>query len=196
MESNVKSGLVPDPESGRLAGQPLDAWNEAYCRVDAYFSALGVRNHLLRGQLVLQVLDRAAARARAHADASPTDLAAREMNAVLDSWFARVLGREPEQLDPTLSVKGRLALLLADMPGRWQQLLLHPGPWPDEFTHAVRESFLRAGPEFQLSQMTPVPLDLGPMATLAEISRLPYARLFLLWAVFALILVLVFWLTH
>lgn len=192
----MKSRLVPDPASGRLAGQPLEAWNEAYCRVDAYFSALGVRNHLLRGQLVLQVLGRAAELAAANPGMSPTDMAAREMNAVLDSWFARVLGREPGQLDPTLSVKGRMALLLADMPGRWQQLLLHPGPWPDEFIRAVRDSFLRAGPEFQVSQMTPVPLDLGPMATLAEISRLPYARLLLLWVVFALVLVLVFWLTH
>ncbi len=66
-----------------------------------------------------------------------------------------------------------MALLLADMPGRWQDQFLRPGPWPDEFVLAMRDGYLRAGPDFQLAKMTPRPLDLGPIATLTHLSRLP-----------------------
>ncbi len=60
----------------------------------------------------------------------------------------------------------------------------------------MRESFLRAGPDFQLSKMTPRPLDLGPIATLTNLGRIPYLRMVLAWTGFALLLVGVFWLTH
>ena len=95
-----------------------------------------------------------------------------------------------------LSTRGRLALLLADMPGKWQEQFLRPGPWPEEFVTAMRETFFRAGPDFQLSKMTPRPLDLGPIATLTNLGRMPYFRMALVWSLFALLLVAIFWLTH
>jgi hypothetical protein len=82
------------------------------------------------------------------------------------------------------------------MPGRWQEQFLRPGPWPEEFTTAMREAFLRAGPDFQLSKMTPRPLDLGPIATLTSLGQMPYFRMVLAWALFALLLIAIFWLTH
>jgi hypothetical protein len=60
----------------------------------------------------------------------------------------------------------------------------------------MRETYLRAGPDFQLSKMTPRQLDLGPITTLSTLSRLPYARMITLWILFALLLVAVFLLTH
>ena len=60
----------------------------------------------------------------------------------------------------------------------------------------MRESFLRAGPDFQLSKMTPRPLDLGPIATLTNLGRIPYVRMVLAWTGFALLLIGIFWLTH
>ena len=82
------------------------------------------------------------------------------------------------------------------MPGKWQEQFLRPGPWPEEFTGAMRETFFRAGPDFQLSKMTPRPLDLGPITTLTNLGRLPYFRMVLVWTLFALLLIVVFWLTH
>ena len=93
-----------------------------------------------------------------------------------------------------LSTRGRLALLLADMPGKWQDQFLRPGPWPAEFVVAMRETYLRAGPDFQLAKMTPRPLDLGPIATLTQFSRLPYARMVAIWVLFGLLLILLFYL--
>ena len=182
--------------SGRLAGRPLEEWNAAYVKVESYFHALRVRNKALLGQLVLRVLDRAVQRAHAEPSRSATQLAAEEMDRLVTEWFAEVLQSAPAKADQTLSTRGRLALLLADMPGKWQEQFLRPGPWPEEFTTAMRETFLRAGPDFQLSKMTPRPLDLGPITTLTNLGRIPYLKMSVAWALFVLLLVAVFVLTH
>jgi len=196
MESAMNGiGALTDA-SGQLAGRPLEEWNAAYEKVENYFHALRVRNKALLGRLVLRVLERAAHRAPAEPNRSATQLAAEEMDRLVTEWFAEVLQASPAGSDQTLSTRGRLALLLADMPGRWQEQFLRPGPWPEEFISAMRESFLRAGPDFQLSKMTPRPLDLGPIATLTNLGRIPYFRMVLAWSIFGLLLALVFRLTH
>ena len=40
------------------------------------------------------------------------------------------------------------------------------------------------------------PLDLGPITTLTNFGRLPYARMVLVWTGFALVLIALFWLSH
>jgi hypothetical protein len=195
MESAVNPAILPD-ESGQLAGRPLVEWNAAYAKVESYFHALRIRNKPLLGQLVLRVLERAQHRAPAEPNAPTTQLAAEEMDRIVTEWFSEVLQTSPANTDQTLSTRGRLALLLADMPGRWQDQFLRPGPWPEEFTSAMRETFLRAGPDFQLSKMTPRPLDLGPITTLTNLGRMPYFRMALVWTLFALLCIAVFWLTH
>ena len=195
MEPALNPVILPDA-SGSLAGRPLEEWNDAYAKVESYFHALRIRNKLLLGQLVLRVLERAQRRAPAEPDRSATQLAAEEMDRIVIEWFSEVLQSPPARTDQTLSTRGRLALLLADMPGKWQDQFLRPGPWPEEFTSSMRETFFRAGPDFQLSQMTPRPLDLGPITTLTNLGRLPYFRMVLAWLFFVLLLVVIFWLTH
>jgi hypothetical protein len=91
-----------------------------------------------------------------------------------------------------LTTRGRLALLIADMPGKWQEQFLRPGPWPEEFVKAMREAYLRAGPDFQLSKMTPRPLDLGPIATLTNLSSTSLRKMAIVWIIFALVLIAIF----
>ena len=193
MEPALK--ILPDV-SGEIAGRSLEEWNAAYVKVENYFHALRIRNKPLLGQLVLRVLERAQRRAPAEPQRSATEIAAEEMDRIVTEWFAEVLQTSPIGSEHTLSTRGRLALLLADMPGKWQDQFLHPGPWPKEFVTAMRESFFRAGPDFQLSQMTPRPLDLGPITKLTNFGKLPYVRMALAWTLFALLLILIFWLTH
>ena len=181
---------------GHLAGRRLEEWNAAYEKVENYFHALRVRNKALLGQLVLRVLERAAHRSPTEPERTATQLAAEEMDRIVIEWFAEVLQEPPTNADQTLSTRGRLALLLADMPGRWQDQFLRPGPWPKEFISAMRETYLRAGPDFQLSKMTPRPFDLGPITTLTNLGKLPYLRMVLAWTLFALLLVAIFILTH
>ena len=182
--------------SGEIAGRSLEEWNAAYVKVENYFHALRIRNKPLLGQMVLRVLERAQRRAPDEPGRSATEIAAEEMDRFVTGWFAEVLQTSPVGSEQTLSTRGRLALLLADMPGKWQDQFLRPGPWPQEFVDSMRESFFRAGPDFQLSKMTPRPLDLGPITTLTNFGRLPYVRMVLVWTFFALVLIAIFWLTH
>jgi hypothetical protein len=118
MDLSLESALTAQP--GRLAGRSLDEWNAAYAKVESYFHALRIRNKVLLGRLVLQVLDRAMARAPKQPNLSATQIAAEEMDALVTEWFAQVLSEPPTGSDNTLSTRGRMALFLADMPGKWQ----------------------------------------------------------------------------
>ena len=182
--------------SGRLAGRPLEEWNAAYGKVENYFHALRIRNKALLGQLVLRVLERAMKRAPTEPNHSATQIAAEEVDRTVTEWFAEVLQEPPTNADQMLSTRGRLAMLLADMPGKWQDQFLRPPPWPQEFVQSMRDVYLRAGPDFQLSKMTPRPLDLGPFATLTNLGRIPYLKMSLAWALFVLLLIKIFVLTH
>jgi hypothetical protein len=127
---------------------------------------------------------------------SVPQLAADEMDRMVTEWFTQVLPELADESKHLLSTQGRLALLLADMPGRWQDQFLRPGPWPEEFVAAMREAYLRAGPDFQMSQMAPRPLDLGPIKTLTAISRLPHAKMVAIWTLYVVFLVVLFLFTH
>ena len=193
MEPTLK--ILPDV-SGQIAGRSLEEWNAAYVKVENYFHALRIRNKPLLGRMVLRVLERAQQRAPAEPQRSATELAAEEMDKFVTEWFAAVLQTSPTGTDQMLSTRGRLALLLCDMPGKWQDQFLRPGPWPEEFVEAMRETFFRAGPDFQLSKMVPRPLDLGPITTLSNFGKLPYVRMISAWLLFGLLLVAIFWFTH
>lgn len=191
---NPRLGWTESP--GQLAGRSLEEWNTAYAKVESYFNSLRVRNKVLLGQMVSLVIERAMRRAKDHPDCSASELAAEEMDHVVTEWFAEVLHEPPTNRDHLLSTRGRLALLLADMPGKWQDQFLRSGPWPEEFVKAMREAYLRAGPDFQLSQMTPRPLDLGPITTITGIREVKFSKMISVWLLFALILIAIFWLTH
>ena len=186
LESALNAPAEGADQPGRRAGRPLEEWNAAYAKVESYFHALRVRNKVLLGRLVIHVLKRAMRRAPNEPQRSATELSAEEMDHLVTEWFAQVLHEPPTGSDQMLSTRGRLALLLADMPGKWQDQFLRPGPWPEEFVGAMRETYLRAGPDFQLSKMAPRPLHLGPITTLTNFTQLPYAKMVSVWVAFAL----------
>jgi len=189
----ASSGAAP----GMMAGRTLEEWNVAYTRVERYFHALQLRNKVVLGQLVLHVLQRAMERAPAQLQVSATELAVQEMDRIIIKWFAEILGSAPAARG-LLATRGRLALLLADMPGQWQDQFLVPGPWPEEFVQAMRQAYLRAGPEFQLTRMSPRPLDLGGMAVFVNLSQTGRFKgiLYSTWVVFTLLLILLFVVLH
>ncbi|SPE55585.1 conserved hypothetical protein [Verrucomicrobia bacterium] len=200
MDLSLESALDPfettHEEPGRIAGRSREEWNGAYVKVQSYLHALRMRDEVLVGRLVIYVLKRAMRRAPLETHRSATELATEEMDHVVTEWFGQVLQEPPTGADQMLSTRGRLALLLADMPGKWQDQFLRPGPWPEEFVAGMREMYLRAGPDFQLSKMAPRPLDLGPIQTLTNLGRLPYVRMTAIWVVFALLLIAIFIVTH
>lgn len=142
-----------------LTESELDEWEDAYAAVEAYLAALHIRNRLLVAELVRGILWRASERRANEPESTARKLAMEEMLSEIGVWTERVLD-EP-LVDRRLAARGRLALLLAGMPDRWQGVFLTPEPWPDEFVAAMRSSYLAAGPQFAELTMVPKPLELN-----------------------------------
>lgn len=163
-------------------------WTEAYARVENYLCALRIENKLLLSQLVAQVLSKASARLEADSGSIPAVLAMEEANQLVDNWFREVLtAAGVSQTD--LGAKGRLALFLADLPSRWQNEFLHPGPWPADFLTAMKSTYLKTGPDFQKARMTPREIDLGPVSAVADetwrvIDRWPILGAVFVWGIY------------
>jgi hypothetical protein len=142
-----------------LTETELDEWEDAYAAVEAYLAALHIRNRLLVAELVRGILWRASERRANEPESTARKLAMEEMLSEIGVWTERVLD-EP-LVDRRLAARGRLALLLAGMPDRWQGVFLTPEPWPEEFVAAMRSSYLAAGPQFAELTMVPKPLELN-----------------------------------
>jgi hypothetical protein len=142
-----------------MSEQELAEWEEAYIVVEAYLGALRIRNRLLTAELVRGILWRASARRASGANEPARVLAMEETLREIANWTQQVLDEPLE--NNRLAARGRLALLLADMPGKWQSSFLTPRPWPPAFLDSMRKSYLAAGPSFASLSMTPRPLELN-----------------------------------
>jgi hypothetical protein len=146
-----------------LSEEELNEWEEAYAAVEAYLQALRLRNRLLVAELVRGILWRASARCNDEPDVPPRFLAMEEALSEIAEWTQDVLDVPLE--NRRLAARGRLALLLAGLPGKWQGVFLTPAPWPPAFIEAMRKSYLAAGPRFAALTMVPKPLELNVLGS-------------------------------
>lgn len=146
-----------------LSNSELNEWEEAYAAVEAYLQALRLRNRLLVAELVRSILWRASSRQLTEPDKRPRFLAMEEALTEIAEWTQDVLDVPLE--NRRLAARGRLALLLAGMPGHWQGVFLTPAPWPPEFVEAMKKSYLAAGPQFAELTMIPKPLELNAIGS-------------------------------
>ncbi len=199
---------IPDraPDGFELSGAfrpttgTMEQWNAAYVRVEDYLRAHRIHNRLHQSRLIQQVLERAARRHEANPALNPTALAAEEIEALMDSWFADMLD-ERGQPHERIAVDGRVALLLCDGPQKWPYAFLDEQAIPAEFTQAMRAGAIEAGPDMAVSSMVPRPIDLGPIPeaageTIETIEKWPILRTLLLWLVFAGVLAVIFYATR
>ncbi len=163
-----------------LSESELNEWEEAYAAVEAYLQALRLRNRLLVAELVRGILWRASARRVDEPEKPARFLAMEEALTEVAEWTQDVLDVPLE--NRRLAARGRLALLLAGMPGQWQGVFLTPAPWPPEFVEAMKKSYLAAGPHFAQLTMVPKPLELNAIGSGAAqwwetMDRRPIVRL-------------------
>ena len=101
-----------------------------------------------------------------------------------------------------LAARGRLALLLAGMPDKWQGVFLTPAPWPPAFVEAMSKSYLEAGPSFATLTMVPQVLELNALGSGAAqwweaMDRKPIVRIMFTGSLLAIIgVILWFFLYH
>lgn len=141
------------PETGTL-----EEWNAAYYRLEDYLRAHLVINKVHQSQIILRILQRAAARHRENPEASPVTLSMQEAHEAIDQWFRLLLGGRP--IPPQrIGVAGRLAMYLSDAPARNPRVLLDMEDIPDELIRSMQNASLQAGPDLQISSMVPRPVD-------------------------------------
>ena len=178
-----------------LSETELVEWEEAYVAVEAYLGALRIRNRLLVAELVRGILWRASERRAEQPEVPARTLAMEEALKEIAAWTKQVLDEPLEH--GRLAARGRLALLLTDMPGQYQSVFLTPEPWPPAFVEAMRSSYLSAGPQFAAMTMTPRPLELNVLGSGAAqlwetMDRRPVFRKMAI-GLFVLFLVAVLW---
>lgn len=198
------SDRAPAPVELSAAFRPttgaMNEWNAAYVRVEDYLRAHRIHNRLHQSRLIQQVLERAARRHESDPATSPTKLAAEEIEATMDLWFADMLDQR-DQPHERIAVDGRVALLLCDGPQKWPYAFLDERSVPSDFTQAMRAGVIQAGPDMSISSMVPRPIDLGPIPeaageTMETIEKWPILRAALLWLVFAGALAAIFYATR
>lgn len=178
-----------------LSEEELTEWEEAYAAVEAYLQALRLRNRLLVAELVRRILWRASARRASEPEKPARLLAMDEALSEIADWTQDVLDIPLD--NRRLSSRGRLALLLAGMPDKWQGVFLTPAPWPPAFVDAMKKSYLAAGPRFAELTMVPQPLELNAIGSGAAqwwetMDRRPIVR-FMFTAILALLAALTAW---
>jgi hypothetical protein len=163
-------------------------------------AALGVRHDFQLQRLVQRIMERVKACIEQGDTRPPVVIAVEKVEEELAGWFRLLLGLEDSD-ETELSLRGRLALILAQTPHRWHGLLLTDPPWPHEFVMAVRESYLEVVPGLWLGRMECPRLELGRIPRLADtvlsgLDRLRWVKWTLLWLMLIACLALVIHLTR
>ncbi len=182
-------------------GSP-EEWNSAYEKLESYLRAHEVDSHLHRAHITTMILRRVSRRWQGQTPPAPlATLAIEEANSLLNEWFTRIMNL-PAGTDASFTAAdGRVALFLCDGPLRWPYAFLTTQQIPDDLKVAMRSSLMRAGPELQISNMVPRPIDLGLIPEFADdamdaLNRMPVIKALIGWLIFLAILTYLFWMTR
>ena len=182
-------------------GSP-EEWNSAYEKLESYLRAHEVDSHLHRASLITMILRRVSRRWQGQATTVPiATLAIEETNRLLNEWFTRIMDLPAETNTKFTAADGRVALFLCDGPLRWPYAFLEPRHIPDDLKAAMRRSLTRSGPELQISNMVPRPIDLGLFPEIADdamdrLNRSPIIKAIVGWLIFLAFLTYLFWMTR
>jgi len=180
------------------------AWDEAFSRVESYLRAHQIESRLVLNRLAFEIISTArsgAGKAGEVASADAVGLAMREAERRTMTWFRTVLGDAVDPDDERLGTRGRIALVLADVPARWPGDFLSASPPPAELVEKMRAAYIEAGPEMELTRMVPRPMDFGPIANVADeawktFARWPLLRAIIGWLLFIGLLTALWRATH
>ncbi|MDZ4200446.1 MAG: hypothetical protein U1E27_14320 [Kiritimatiellia bacterium] len=181
---------------------PVAEWNGAYEKVDDYLRAYGVDSHLHRARLTTSILQRIRARWDGLPPPAPiATLAIEETNRMLNEWFSRLLDEPVRLQDRFTDTDGRLALLLSDGPSRWPYSFLELDLIPADMKLALKTNRVKAGPDLQISNMVPRPIDRGRFSELAEdtleaLDRWPIIKSLIAGLLITALLTYLFWMTR
>jgi hypothetical protein len=179
-----------------------EEWNSACEKLESYLRAHEIDSHLHRAHLITHILRSVSRRWQGQTPPAPLPtLVIEEANRLLNEWFLRIMDLPEGTAGNFTAADGRVALFLCDAPLRWPYAFLEPRRIPDDLKSAMRKSLMRAGPELQISNMVPRPIDLGLIPEFADdamdaLNRMPLIKALIGWLIFLAILTYLFWRTR
>lgn len=138
---------------------PTPAWDEAFLRVESHLRAYRIESRVRLNQLSAEIIADARLLAAEHPAEAPVTLAMQVTHARIGAWLVHALG-EGDWADERFRARGRLALLLADIPRHWPELFLATVELPHDLKERLASAQLQAGPELVLSRMPSAPLEI------------------------------------
>jgi hypothetical protein len=138
----------------------IPTWDEAFLRVESYLRAHGLESRVRLNQITSEVIQEARARWFDDEQVAPVLIAMQLTRERIDAWLVKIdLATEPNR--EKSAADARVALILADLPGRWSDCLLNAGVLPEEFTARLNSTRVLPTPELRVSNMPPAPLEFG-----------------------------------
>ncbi len=179
-------------------GTPAE-WNSAYEKLESYLRAHEVDSQLHRARLITTILHSISCRGQDQTQDKPIPtLAIEEATRLVQDWFSRIMDFPANKDSSFTTSDGCVALFLCDGPLRWPHAFMDPDRIPEDLKNAMRKSLMRAGPELQISNMVPRPIDLGLIHEFADdamdaLNRKPIIKVMVGWLIFLAILTFLFW---
>lgn len=166
------NGAAAEPSA---APPPVDAaWDEAYLRVESYLRAHHLESRVLLARLTTEILAAARELAVQMPDESPVSVALRVAHARIGEWLQNAL-REGDWADERFRARGRLALLLSELPERCPERFLSAESLPAPVANRLATASLLAAPEFRPTPMPPALLEFR-LAEMAEQKWVTFSR--------------------
>jgi len=143
-----------------------EAWNKAHDRLVQFLNTFALGDHAHVSRLALDFLDQAREIHRLDPSRNPTTVTMEQAQKQLSAWLAKNLEEEGEAPSKILA-NGYIALLLSRFYRTAPQAFLE-SPLREDLRGSMRQTLLIAGPDLNVSSMTPRHLDYGPMLDLAR----------------------------
>lgn len=158
MAETVSASLPSSPATEAKLSDP--AWDDAFLRVESYLRAHRLESRELLNRLASSIIREARQRSVSYPDLTPVEISLRVTHARIGRWFSKVWP-EGDWSQERHRAQGRLALVMADLPGQWADHFLTEASIPPELAKGMAEFSLQPGPELRFSNMPPAPLEFG-----------------------------------
>jgi hypothetical protein len=135
-------------------------WDEAFLRVQSYVRAHGLESPVLLSQATDSIIRDAKERGHAGAGGHPVSLAMEVTHARIGEWFAQAC-KDVDWTNERARSQGRLALVIADLPGRWADHFLSSDAPPPGLAEAIGSRQILPAPQLRVVGMAPEPLEFG-----------------------------------
>lgn len=163
------------------------AWDEAFLRVESYLRAHHLESRVLLAQLTSEIIQVARELSAQLPAEPPVTLALRVAHARIGEWLQPLLP-DGNWADERFRARGRLALLMSELPQRCPERFLAAEPPPASVAQRLASASLLPAPELRPTPMPPAMLEF-PLVEIAEekwvtFSRSTFTRSAASWVVF------------